>query len=130
VSHSCWHTGKLISVASAANYLLGVTSSGNWTIHVEQPRPSSAPGVPQTFTGTSNGVPTSFALNTGLASFHMTYQGDSNFIVWLYKSSGEQVELLENEIGTRDDTNAINVDQGIYWLDVTGMGSWSITVTQ
>jgi hypothetical protein len=122
--------GKLVSVPSAANYFMGVTSAGSWTIHVEQPRPATAPGVPQTYSGTTSGVPTAFTLNEGSATFHMTYQGDSNFIIWLYKSTGEQVELLENEIGNRDDTNAVHVDQGIYWLDITGMGSWSVTVSQ
>ena len=60
----------------------------------------------------------------------MGYQGDSNFIIWLYRSDGTQVELLENEIGNRNDSNTAQVTSGIYTMDVQGQGSWSVIVSQ
>ncbi|MCG2794505.1 MAG: hypothetical protein L6427_01275, partial [Actinomycetia bacterium] len=122
--------GKLVSVDNTAGYILDIKADGNWAIHVEQPRPTTAPGVPQTFTGNSDDYSPFFTLSSGAARFDMTYQGDSNFIIWLYNSDGEMLELLENEIGSRSDSTVISVDQGIHILDITGEGSWSITVTQ
>lgn len=123
--------GRVVSVPSNNNYLLDITASGPWTAHVEQPRPASAPGVPQTFQGSSDGHPGFFTLNGGAVRFDMGYRGDSNFIIWLYRSDGERVELLENEIGDRDDSIIVGVTAGIYILDIEGEeGSWSIIVSQ
>jgi len=113
-----------------SNYILNVTATGSWTIHVAQPRPGSAPGTPQTFQGSSNGYSGFFTLHSGAARFDMTYQGDSNFIITLYNANGELVDLIENEIGSRTDSKVVNVGDGIYILDIMGVGSWSVTVSQ
>jgi len=125
-----YNGGRVISVPSDNNYLLNITASGPWTAHIEQPRPGSAPGVPQTYQGSSDGHTGFFTLNGGAARFDMGYQGDSNFIIWLYRSDGTQVELLENEIGNRNDSNTAQVTSGIYTMDVQGQGSWSVIVSQ
>lgn len=126
-----YNGGRVISVSSDGNYLMDITASGPWTAHVEQPRPSSAPGVPQTYQGSSDSHTGFFTLNGGAARFDMGYQGDSNFIIWLYRSDGTQVDLLENEIGSRNDSKIINVSSGIYTMDIEGeAGSWSVIVSQ
>jgi hypothetical protein len=122
--------GRCISVPATANYLMTVTADSSWQIHVTQPRPTGAPGVPQTFTGTSDNHSGFFTLHAGAASFAMSYGGDSNFIIWLYNSAGQQVELLENEIGPRNDSNVVSVPAGIYVMDIQGIGGWSVTVSQ
>lgn len=122
--------GRCISVPATANYLLGITADSSWTVHVTQPRPTAAPGVPQTFTGTSDNHSGFFTLHSGAATFTMSYGGDSNYVIWLYNSSGQQVELLENEIGPRNDSKVVNVPAGIYVMDIQGMGNWSVTVSQ
>lgn len=127
---NAYRGGRVISVATENNYLLNITASGPWTVHIAQPRPASAPGVPQAFNGTSDAYSGFITLNTGVANFNMTYQGDSNFIIWLYSSSGEQVDLVENEVGSRNDSKAVQVPAGIYILDIQGVGSWSVTVSQ
>lgn len=125
-----YNGGRVFSVTSDNNYFLDVQASGSWTAHIEQPRPASAPGVPQTYQGSSDGHPGFFTLNGGAARFDMAYRGDSNFIIWLYRSDGTQVALLENEIGNRDDSNIVQVTPGIYMLDLQGQGSWSVIVSQ
>ncbi len=122
--------GICVSAPATANYILNVTATGSWTIHVAQPRPGSAPGTPQTFQGSSNGYSGFFTLHSGAARFDMTYQGDSNFIITLYNVNGELVDLIENEIGDRADSKVVNVGDGIYILDIMGVGSWSVTVSQ
>jgi hypothetical protein len=122
--------GRVISVPTTANYFLDISADSSWVVHVTQPRPNGANGTPQTFTGTSDNHSGFFALHSGPATFTMSYGGASNFIIWLYNSAGERVGLLENEIGPRSDTNAINVPQGIYVMDIQGIGSWSVMVSQ
>lgn len=123
--------GRCISVPSDNNYFLNIKASGSWTVHIAQPRPSSAPGVPQTFIGTQDTHSGFFTLGSGVATFSMSYHGDSNFIIWLYNSNGEQLDLVENEIGNRNnDTYGAGVSAGIYILDIQGEGSWSVTVSQ
>ncbi|HOL08325.1 MAG TPA: hypothetical protein PKX44_08620, partial [Methanomassiliicoccaceae archaeon] len=48
--------------------------------------------------GSGDAVTERFELKSSVAIFHMTYEGDSNFIVWLLTSAGERVDLLSNEI--------------------------------
>jgi hypothetical protein len=127
---SAYRGGRVISVPTENNYFLNITASGPWTVHITQPRPASAPGVPQIFNGTSDAYSGFITLNDGVANFNMTYQGDSNFIIWLYRSNGEQLDLVENEIGPRSDSKGVQVSAGTYILDIQGVGSWSVTVSQ
>ncbi len=119
-------------VNTAGNYRLKIEhASGYWTAHIAQPRPASAPGVPQTFSGSGNKYTSFFTLNSGAAGFDMGYTGTSNFIVELKDLSGNTVEYLANEIGSWNGNTLENVAGGIYLLDVYGTdGSWSINVSQ
>ena len=123
--------GNVVGIETAGNFLLDIQADGYWTAHVAQPRPTSAPGVPQTYQGTAQNYTEFFTLNTGLARFDMAYRGESNFIVRLVDANGNVVEYLENEIGSRDDSTVVNVDSGIHLLDVMGReGSWTVIVSQ
>jgi|GEM_PF-2606726 len=83
------------------------------------------------FSGSGSTAIGPFTLNQGLAVFDMTHTGSSNFIVWLLDSNGEYVDLMANEIGDYDGSQATGIDaRGSYYLDVDADGPWSIDVTQ
>jgi hypothetical protein len=106
-------------------------------VTIEQPRPTTAPTAPQTFTGRGHSVPSPFTLHNGIATFEMTHDGHSNFAIWLYDKDGYRVDLLVNEIGAYSGSKVVGVtgsigqaSPGIHYLDITADGNWTITVTQ
>jgi len=87
---------KAVGIEVAGNYVLDISADGNWTVTAEQPRPSSAPSAPQSFSGQGQSVSPAFTLEEGLATFRMTHDGTSNFAIFLLDANGQQVELSRN----------------------------------
>jgi hypothetical protein len=112
------------------SYYLDITSNGNWTATIVNTKPTTGPGLPQTFTGTTDNVTSAFTLTSGAIKFDMTYNGTSNFAVWLYDANGNMIGLLANEIGSYSGAKSQGIlTTGTYYLAVTGVGSWSITAS-
>jgi len=85
----------------------------------------------QRFSGQGQEATRVFRLNRGLARFSLAHTGDDNFIVWLLDSSGDQIDLLVNEIGPFNGSAAVGIEQaGQYLLTVDADGAWQIVVTQ
>ncbi len=119
---------NIIGAAPGTHYL-DISADGNWTVTIEQPRTSSAPAIPQTLTGTSDDAK-AVMLTSGAIKFDMSYIGDGNFIDLVYDADGNAEGLLANEIDTYSGSKSISVTTpGIHYLYITGIGSWSITVT-
>lgn len=119
---------KAVGVTTPGKYLLDISADGPWTIKVEQPRPESAPSVPKEFTGKGQQVSEPFSTGKGLATIEMTHNGSSNFAVRLLDKSGNMVELLANEIGAFTGSKATSVETGIYVLDISADGDWTVKV--
>jgi len=72
-----------------------------------------------------------FTLTEGLSIFTMKHSGSSNFAVLLLDNSGEQVDLLVNEIGYFDGAKAIGIAKsGVYILDIDADGPWTVNISQ
>jgi hypothetical protein len=101
-------------------------------VDITQPRPQTAQSVPASFSSKGQQVSQFFALTKGLARFKMTHDGESNFIVHLLDSKGNQVGVsLVNEIGAFNGSKAVNIqDNGIYCLDINADGNWKIDISQ
>lgn len=70
-------------------------------------------------------------LETGLAIFRLTHDGDSNFAIELYDSRGDYIELLVNEIGRYGGETVVGIEEtGDYVLNVEADGNWRAEVTQ
>ncbi len=87
--------------------------------------------------GSGDAVTERFELKSSVAIFHMTYEGDSNFIVWLLTSAGERVDLLSNEIGSYSGSTLIGVSgsvigasEGEHYLEIKSSGPWEVLVEQ
>jgi len=123
---------KAVGIEQAGTYILDITADGNWTVLIEQPMaPPSAPAPPQTFTGRGQQVSPMFILDSGLAIFRMTHDGNSNFAILLLDDKGDWIELLVNEIGAFDGSKGVGIDRsGAYILDITADGNWTISIEQ
>ena len=91
----------------------------------EEPAPINLSGSGPTATDPFN-------LESGLAIFRMSYQGDRNFIVNLLDGSGTPPAgaLLANELGAFEGSQAEQTEAGQHILDVKASGPWTITIEQ
>jgi len=119
-------------------HVLNITADGNWTVLIEQPRPTSGEILPINLKGKGCDVSPFFVLDEGLTTFDMNHDGDSNFAIILFSASGEYVDLIVNEIGSYSGKQAIGVKQnniigaepGIHILSVTADGNWTLSISQ
>lgn len=119
-----------LGIKSAGKYLLNIDADGKWTIKIEQPRYASASSVPMTLTGKGDKASDPVYLDKGLVRFKMTHDGDSNFIIWLFDSKGNSEDLLVNEIGEFDGSQALRIpSSGVYVLDITADGNWKVEMS-
>ena len=115
---------EAVGIDKKGEYLLDIYTNGEWSVEIEQPRPSVADTDSRFFTGTGNQVSPFFKLDKGLVIFKLTHAGIANFIVWLIDSNGQSVELLVNEIGEFNGTKAVGINQsGLYLLNITAEDS-------
>jgi hypothetical protein len=120
---------KAVGIKNQGDYILDISADGRWAITIEQPRPSSASSVPKTLKGKGQQASEVFYLNTGLARFEMTHDGDANFAIWLLDNEGDMIDLLVNEIGEFDGSKAVGISKsGIYLLDITADGNWEVSI--
>jgi len=128
---------KPLDVQTApGEFKLKVTADGGWNIDFV--RDDSTVGIlelPQYFGGPGHQVTQPIQLPADEITFSFQYEGDSNFIVTLYKENGSYQELLANEIGSYSGKTIIDVGSesyqpspGIYYLSVMAEGSWELGV--
>jgi hypothetical protein len=113
----------------AGQYLLDIDADGAWEVTIREPRPASGSAPPLTAMGSGDAVVGPLQLSAGLARFTLDHTGPSNFIVWLWRSTGQREALLANEIGNAHAETAENIPaSGLYYLDVQAGGSWTISI--
>ena len=96
-------------------------------------------GVNLTFEGTTDAISEPFTVSAGTLRFDAVYSGNSNFIVSIYDAAGNW-DLVFNEIGPYQGQRviqvagpgdfAIGVTAGEVFLELQGIGQWTIAVTQ
>ncbi len=118
-------------IVFAGDYLFDVTADGSWEIEFSQPIPVAELNTPTTIIGTGNTVSKFINMKSGLTTFEIKHNGESNFIVWLLNSKGEHTKLIANEIGVFSGNKAIGMSSaGIYLLDIEADGKWLIKINQ
>jgi len=87
--------------------------------------------VPTTLTGTGTIATRALTLQKGLLTVTYTSKGSDNFIADLYDSSGADVGLGANEIGTSSGSRAIRIPaNGTYIFGVLFDGQWTLSLAQ
>jgi hypothetical protein len=120
--------GKAVGIANAGEYLANVQADGEWTITVEQPKPTGADAPPRTFEGHGQMFSPFFQLEGRLVTFKLKHGGQRNFIVSLLDANGRQAEGLVNHIGPFDGSKAVGQRRGLHLLNIQADGEWVITV--
>lgn len=112
----------------AGEYVLDVNADGNWEIVVRQPRHTlaDANGVPVTGSDEYPNYlgPIEFE---GFHTVHGEYEGDGNFAVWLLDDTGDEEDLLFNEIGEFEGETTTDY-AGLGYIRVEATGPWQIDV--
>jgi hypothetical protein len=113
-------------------YLLDIDADGSWQVVILQPRDDSGIRPPVNIIGDGDAVWGPLQLSSDvfvIASWD--HIGESNFIVWLFRSDGAQIELVVNEIGDTSGSTVLSIPStGIYYMDVHSEGSWTIEVLE
>lgn len=119
---------RAIGIKHDGDHMLSIDADGPWNIVITQPRPLSAEYC-IFFYGYSTMATEQFKMSKGLNVFKMSHIGKSNFSVKLLDDNGTHVDLLANDIGKYEGSKAIKIKKtGIYILDVTADGEWSIDI--
>lgn len=114
----------------AGTFTLQIDTIGKWTIQIDQSVPSSADAPPQKLQGKGQAATNFFSLKDGEAIFRLNHSGSGLFAPSLIRSDGTPVTLLANELGKFNGSKEVEVEKGIYLIDVTSKGDWTIDVQQ
>ena len=90
--------------------------------------PSQPAFQPLTLTGHGQQASKIINLPAGGYRITMTHDGQNNFIVILDNGQGKQVEVLANQSGKANVSQAVSVDAGNYLFNVGADGNWTIKV--
>jgi hypothetical protein len=97
-------------------------------LHSQKPAPDSDE---TRLVGNGNRATESFHLDKGLHRFTYEFQGRMNFFIRLLSVSGEDSDLVANEMGSGDGSKAVTVTKsGEYLCNVESDGRWSIIIKQ
>ena len=107
-------------------FLIDISADGAWEIDVREPR-NQRPTSTRAFNGRGPGV-TGFLALDGLHTVSATHSGRSNFVIWVFDESGNKVDLVVNEVGRYDGSNAVRLRDGLYFLAIEADGVWTIGV--
>jgi hypothetical protein len=118
-------------VRETGSYLLSVQADGNWTVTLEQPRPTTAPIAPQSYAGRADGVSPFVMLFPGVITVRATHNGQRNFFVELIDLNGRTEEFVFIETGPFTGSKSFGITQGgVFLFDIDADGDWTVTVEQ
>lgn len=114
------------------DYTLDIATQGEWTVEIDQSVPTEANAPPKKLEGDGVEASDFFALAVGPARFRLTHEGDGFFAPQLIKASdGTVITLLANELGRFTGEKTVEIHEaGIYLVDVTAVGRWTIDISQ
>ncbi len=118
------------------DFKLEITANGSWNIDYTRDDPTvGVLELPQRFSGTGYQATQPIELPAKEVTFSFVHEGDSNFIVTLYRKNGGYQELLANEIGEYSGKTIIEFgsesyqpSSGVYYVSVMADGQWVLHV--
>lgn len=82
------------------------------------------------FSGTGDTGTDRFKLESGFVVIDATHSGSRNFILELLDTNGNSVELVVNDIGPYEGSQAFIVPAGEYLYNISADGSWTVEMSQ
>lgn len=128
---------RAVPVPISGEHLFDVKADGPWTIQVEQPRPSSAPG-PTRFSGNDDSATPFFQLSSGPKTIDVTNPAGGSYMVFLRDADGNEVHRIPgdetNQTQQEDQPATVSSEvdiseDGIYILDVRADSLWTIEIS-
>ena len=99
-------------------FIFEIESSGSWTYTVEKIGYTNE----TSFSGQGAYVTEMFSASSG--KWHITHDGNSNFVVWLWTTDGR--DLLVNEIGRYDGNRLLSIpSKSNALLVIEADGNWT-----
>ena len=122
--------------ASPGPHVLNIDADGAWQVTVRQLSLEAGVATPMIAEGFGDAVTLPVRLTEGLHRFSYQHNGRSNFVVMLYAADGARVDLLVNEIGAVQGTQALPVQRGaifgatpgVHVLVIQADGAWTAKV--
>ncbi len=126
------YKGVTLLPVKAGRYRFSVTASSQWVLMYEQPDPSSPTNaLPMSHSAEGDSPLGPFAFKPGLLLLKTEHSGARNFVVSIYKSTGELVDIPVNKIGAYAGTVSSRIrSAGSYWLGIHADGPWSLSLSQ
>jgi hypothetical protein len=119
-----------IGISLYGSYYLETRADGDWKIQVRQSRAVSVESTPVALIGSGQYASPFINLESLTGQIEANHIGSDNFTVTLLSSTGQFMNLLINEIGNCSLQTSFQVKEpGIYLLDVSARGDWTITLT-
>ena len=113
----------------AGTYQLKVSADSAWTATITQPRGTAAVKLPQSYQGKGDQVLGPLDAD-GPFKIAATSTGDSAFLIEALDEEGKVKDLPATEFGKYDGaTMAQPFGSGQYYLQITGLGSWTVKVS-
>lgn len=112
------------------DYALDIKADGPWSVDITQPVYTTADKAPINLSDKGQRVSRPFYLDAGPATFKMKHDGSSDFIINLLDSNGERHNKLVDWTGPFEWTETVDVEPGIYLLNVDADGNWQVQVGQ
>lgn len=126
------YRGVTLLPVKAGNYRFSVTAESDWVLMYEQPDPSAKPNaLPISHAGEGDSPLGPFAFTGGPLIIKAEHLGAMNFVVKIYRSTGELIDIPINKIGAYSGSVSSRVrDAGSYWVSVHSDGKWSLSLQQ
>lgn len=121
--------GSTATHVAAGEYVLEVRAVGDWSVTVEQPRYAGGESLPASYDGDQPAAAGPFELEEdATVEFALTHEGDGNFVVRLLDRDGQRVAGVANAQDDVDSTTELDVEAGVYLLDVEAEGPWTVDI--
>ena len=115
---------------------LEITADGDWNAEITQHFWTQGDTIPLSTSGGGDGIIGPVMLNAGTIPLKATHDGSSNFAIKVFSADGEDMDLVVNEIGEYQGSNAIRVQKnaiiglspGVHVVVVTADGEWKVDI--
>jgi len=115
---------------------LEIKGDGDWEAEITQHSWIQGDAVPLSTSGTGDGIVGPVMFNAGTISLKATHNGSGHFAILVYSADGKNQDLIVNQSGEYDGSQAIRVQKnsiiglspGVHVVAVTADGEWKVDI--
>jgi hypothetical protein len=118
-----------MTIERSGQYQLDIDADGTWSLGIKQPRPTQGHSTPHSFAAKGNVLTDFLQLKAGQHEFKLRHTGQNRFRAVLVDRDGRRFESIVSVEGVFDGVRTIRINHaGLYFLNVTADGDWTIDV--